>query len=207
MEGTTKTRVSWEPECTDPINIDINPEHKAIREAFDAVSLSEARDYIQTVPPAKDTHLNNSQRQGIRPQSQWFSHLHNHKLQSNLIIMCSSTLQETNPDLDICPPGKFTTQLQTIRVVSPKQEQTNERVACCHSPDGHCIGYLAENRARMLYNHYVKAQSRDINVDGDDFAKQLGKLLMRYNNGQKHMTFKSSATNQATISDAIAKIK
>ena len=202
VAGTIKTRVSWEPEWTDPLNIDSNPEHKAIREAFDAVYLSKARDYTQTAPPAKDTHLSNLQRQGIQPWSRWFSHLHNHKLQSNVFI----NLQETNPNLDICPPGKVTIQLQTIQVVSPKEEQTDERAACCYLPDGRCIGYLAENRARMLHNHYVNAQRSETNADSDDFAKQLGKLLMRYKDGQTHMTFKISATNQATISDAIANI-
>ena len=58
----------------------------------------------------------------------------------------------------------------------------------------------------MLHDRYTEAQSKDTYVESDDFAKQLGKLLMRYKTGQTHMTFKISATTQATISDAIANI-
>ena len=169
VEGTTKTRVSWEPEWTDPQNIDSYPEHKAIREAFDAIYLSEARSCTQAVPPAKDEHLPNLQRQGIQPQSRWLSHLHNHKLQS----MVSINLQEVNPDLDISAPDKFTIQLQTIPVVSPTQRQTDERVACCYTPDGRCIGYLEERRARMLHDRYTEAQSKDTYMESDDFANSL----------------------------------
>ena len=111
VEGTTKTRVSWEPKWTDPQNIDSNPEHKAIISFRCNISIRGTKLHSDCSCGKRRTFVQPTEARHSATEPMALS-----SSQPQITINGVHQFTRKNPDLDISPPDKFTIQLQTISV-------------------------------------------------------------------------------------------
>ena len=176
-------KVTWEPRSEPLSNHTWQPTWENIfntyshQRATDEAEAARARTEMEPL----DSHLTNSQRQGIWSQS---LNLDVNTLEriSDLTVFGTQPL---NPEFDIIPNNNNNYSIQVGMLTPWSQNSERKDTAFIHSPTGKCIGSLPIKRLATLILLYKQSNKTYTKTA---FAEATANLIMRYTDGYKHDT-------------------
>ena len=190
-------KVTWEPRSEPLSNLTWQPSWENIfntyshQRATDEAEAARARTEIAMEP--LDSHLSNSQRQGIWSES---LNLDVNTLQRISELTVFGT-QPLNPEFDIIPNNNNNYSIQVGMLTPWSQKSERKDTAFIHSPAGKCIGSLPIKRLATLMLLYKQSNKTYTKAA---FAEATANLIMRYTDGYKHDTKHTTKWQNETCS-------
>ena len=180
VTSSSLRKVTWESRSEPLSNLNWQPSWENILKSYSHLRATEEAEaaHARTLSAPLDSHLTNSERQGIWSQS---LNIDVNTLQRINELTVFGT-QPLNPEFDIIPNNNnYSIQIGMLTPWSQKSERNDN--AFIHSPTGKCIGSLPIKRLANLARMYKRSNKEYTKAA---FAEETAKLVMRYADGYKH---------------------